>query len=383
MGKKKNTRLNKSFSEIVGLKIIFQNDILNSILGLILILLSIYMIIAFISYFSTGQYDQSLILDHTSQEILNKNREFKNSCGSLGAFVSYFFISRCFGLSAFIVPIFIGMAGLRLVKAYKINLLKWFICLMIVMIWFSIMSAKILTPIMGSNIYNPGGDHGLYCSQWLENVIGVYGLMAVLLFTAIAFLTYLSKETINVVRKVLNPIGALTRKVTFGVTNVSGNGIEEGHGVQTLEDPTTFDDPETQTVVFDDEDTTGDKPDVKESSEKEKVGNEQDIIINKPGGEAKADSYDVSGVKDLSVPIDPREPWTKYKYPTLDLLKKYDNDGKPYIDMKEQTANKNRIVDVLNSFGVQIKTIMATVGPTITLYEITPAEDFKNQKSGR
>lgn len=121
---------------------------------------------------------------------------------------------------------------------------------MIVMIWFSIMSAKILTPIMGSNIYNPGGDHGLYCSQWLENVIGVYGLMAVLLFTAIAFLTYLSKETINVVRKVLNPIGALTRKVTFGVTNVSGNGIEEGHGVQTLEDPTTFDDPETQTVVL-------------------------------------------------------------------------------------------------------------------------------------
>lgn len=380
MGKKKNTRLNKSFSEIVGLKIIFQNDILNSILGLILILLSIYMIIAFISYFSTGQYDQSLILDHTSQEILNKNREFKNSCGSLGAFVSYFFISRCFGLSAFIVPIFIGMAGLRLVKAYKINLLKWFICLMIVMIWFSIMSAKILTPIMGSNIYNPGGDHGLYCSQWLENVIGVYGLMAVLLFTAIAFLTYLSKETINVVRKVLNPIGALTRKVTFGVTNVSGNGIEEGHGVQTLDDPMTFDDPETQTVVFDDEDTTGDKPDVKEPSEKEKVGNEQDIIINKPGGEAKADSHDVSGVKDLSVPIDPREPWTKYKYPTLDLLKKYDNDGKPYIDMKEQTANKNRIVDVLNSFGVQIKTIMATVGPTITLYEITPAEGVKISK---
>ena len=380
MGKKKNTRLNKSFSEIVGLKIIFQNDILNSILGLILILLSIYMIIAFISYFSTGQYDQSLILDHTSQEVLNKNREFKNSCGSLGAFVSYFFISRCFGLSAFIVPVFIGMAGLRLVKAYKINLLKWFICLMIVMIWFSIMSAKILTPIMESNIYNPGGDHGLYCSQWLENVIGVYGLMAVLLFTAIAFLTYLSKETINVVRKVLNPIGALTRKVTFGVTNVSGNGIEEGHGVQTLEDPTTFDDPETQTVVFDDEDTTGDKPDVKESSEKEKVGNEQDIIINKPGGEAKADSHDVSGVKDLSVPIDPREPWTKYKYPTLDLLKKYDNDGKPYIDMKEQTANKNRIVDVLNSFGVQIKTIMATVGPTITLYEITPAEGVKISK---
>ena len=61
-------------------------------------------------------------------------------------------------------------------------------------------------------------------------------------------------------------------------------------------------------------------------------------------------------------------------------MKKYENDGKPYIDMKEQTANKNRIVEVLNSFGVQIKTIMATVGPTITLYEITPAEGVKISK---
>ena len=85
----------------------------------------------------------------------------------------------------------------------------------------------------------------------------------------------------------------------------------------------------------------------------------------------------MSGQKDLSIPIDPHEPWTKYKYPTLDLLKKYENDGKPYIDMKEQTANKNRIVEVLNSFGVQINTIMATVGPTITLYEITLAEGVK------
>lgn len=377
MGKKKSIRSNKSFSEVVGLKVIFQNDILNFIFGIIFILLSIYMIIAFISYFSTGQYDQSLILDHTSQEVLNKNREFKNSCGSLGAFVSYFFISRCFGLSAFIVPVFIGMAGLRLVKAYKINLLKWFICLMIVMIWFSVMSAKILTPIMGGNIYNPGGDHGLYCSQWLENVIGVYGLMAVLLLTAIAFLTYLSKETISVVRKVLNPIGTLRRKVTFGVTNDLDKDDKESDVIPTLDDPTTFDDPESQVVVFDDNGPSRGKSDPKETQENKKEEKEQEIIINKPSGEAKANSHDVSGAKDLSVPTDPREPWIKYKYPTLDLLKKYDNDGKPYIDMKEQTANKNRIVDVLNSFGVQIKTIMATVGPTITLYEITPAEGVK------
>ena len=379
MGKKKNKKVNNSFSEVVGLKVILQNDILNFILGLVLISLSIYTIIAFISYFSTGQYDQSLILDHTAQEILNKNREFKNSCGSLGAFLSYFFISRCFGLASFIIPIFMGMAGLQLVKAYKINLLKWFFCLMIAMIWLSITSAKILTPIMGSQIFNPGGDHGLYCCQWLENVIGVYGLMAILILTAIIYLTYLSKETISIIRTVLNPVGALTRKVKFGISNLPEKNEHQPEEIKTLDDPEVFDDPEPQTVKFDNSTTT--PPDRNEEPTEEKTEeSKNDIIINNTNEETKANSGDVSGQKDLSAPIDPREPWTKYKYPTLDLLKKYDDDGKPYIDMKEQTANKNRIVEVLNNFGVEIKTIMATVGPTVTLYEITPAEGVRISK---
>jgi S-DNA-T family DNA segregation ATPase FtsK/SpoIIIE len=66
--------------------------------------------------------------------------------------------------------------------------------------------------------------------------------------------------------------------------------------------------------------------------------------------------------------------------PTLDLLKKYDNDGKPNVDMEEIKANNARIVEVLNSFGVSIKEIKATVGPTITLYEITPAEGVRISK---
>ena len=257
---------------------------------------------------------------------------------------------------------------------------------MIAMIWFSVMAAKVLTPIMGDRIFNPGGDHGLYCSQWLENVIGVYGLMALLILSAIVFLTYLSKETINVVRNVLNPVSALTNKVKFDIKDASNKVVQPAGGVETLEDPTVFDDPETQTVTF--AEGVGQEStqvnDVKADAVEAKSGNKndgiQDMIINKVENERKADRKDVSGAKDLSVPINPREPWVNYKYPTLDLLKKYENDGKPYIDMKEQTANKNRIVEVLNSFGVQIKTIMATVGPTITLYEITPAEGVKISK---
>ena len=254
MGKKKNKHTDRTFFDVVGLKNILHNDIVNFIIGVALVFLSIYMIIAFLSFFSTGQYDQSLILDHSLHEVLNKDREFKNSCGSFGAFVSYFFIARSFGISAFIIPVFMGLAGLKLVKAYNINLLKWFVCLMIAMIWLSIAAAKLLTPVMGGRIFNPGGDHGLYCSQFIENVIGVYGLTAVLLLSAIIFLTYLSKETINVVRNILNPVGKLSGNVKFGIkNNVSDkSGKQQVEPIKTLDDPEVFDDPETQTVVFDD-----------------------------------------------------------------------------------------------------------------------------------
>lgn len=386
MAKKKNPRANKSLSEVVGFDTIFHNDVINFIIGVVLVLLSIYIIISFISFFSTGRADQSLVLDLRPGEIFNSNKAFQNSCGSFGAFVSYFFISRCFGLSAFFVPVFMGMVGLKMIRAYNFNLLKCFLCMAVVMLWISVMSAKILTPIMGSMVFNPGGDHGLYCSQWIENVVGAPGLMAVLALTALIFLTYISKETITVVRKMLNPVSVLSNKVKFNINNLQPNDGNTENG-NVLDDPTVFDDPETQKVDFTVDNTTqgtivngengGTSPDTDSNGGDDKG---DDLIINKTGDEDKADSNDVSGATDLSVPINPREPWTKYKYPTLSLLKTYENDGKPYIDMKEQTANKNRIVEVLNSFGVQIKTITATVGPTITLYEITPAEGVKISK---
>lgn len=386
MAKKKNTNTNKSLSEVVGFKNIFQNDFINFTVGIILIFLSIYIIIAFISFFSTGQNDQSLVLDLRPGEIFNSNRAFQNSCGPFGAFFSYFFISRCFGLSAFIVPVFMGMAGLKLVRAYNFNLIKCFFCLGISMLWLSITFAEILTPIMGSQVFNPGGDHGQFCSQWIENLVGAPGLTAILLLTAIIFLTYLSKETITVVRKILNPVNSISNKVKFDITNNQGK-ANKSKPIETLEDPTVFDDPQTQRVEFGDngeavikQEEQAEETKVETAKEIKQAPSTNDLKIIIPEKENLADSKDVSGSSNINTPINPKEPWTKYKYPTLDLLKKYENDGKPYIDMKEQTANKNRIVEVLNNFGVQIKTITATVGPTITLYEITPAEGVKISK---
>ncbi len=394
MAKKKQTRPAKSFTEAIGIKNIFQNDIFNFIFGFVLLLVSVYTIIAFISYFSTGEADQSLVLDLRPNEWLNSTRDFQNSCGSIGALLSNFFIARCFGIAAFIIPVLLALVGLRMMHAYNnINLLKWFLCLVVVMIWCSVTFAKFLTPIMGDQVFNPGGDHGLFCCQFLENVIGTPGLTAVLALVAILFLTYLSSETITVIRKMLNPIGYITNKVQFVITNEHKKDEEQAEEViNPVEDPTTFDDPEPQTVVFDgeevaaaaaanqnakpaDNDAENEHPEGEKPSESEAGNTEMDIEL--AGEEEKAKGHTVAGEVDLSTPINHKEPWTKYKYPALDLLQKYESDSKPFIDMEEQTANKNRIVEVLNSFGVQIKSIKATVGPTITLYEIQPAEGVR------
>lgn len=242
MAKKKQTKQPKpakSFSEAIGIKNIFQNDIFNGIFGFSLFIIAIYMILAFVSYFTTGQADQSLVLDLKPGEWMNTQREFQNTCGSTGALLSYFFISRCFGFAAFIIPALLAIFGLRISKAYtKINLFKWFLSLVVIMLWCSVTFAKFLTPILGDQVYNPGGDHGAFVCQWLENVIGAPGLMAVLGIVAIIFLTYISNETINVIRKLLNPVSIITDRVKFRITNTSEDHEPEPALAPAFEDPT-------------------------------------------------------------------------------------------------------------------------------------------------
>lgn len=381
MAKKKSAR-KPTFSEVIGFNSIFQNDIFNFIFGIITLLVSVFLIIAFISFIISGQNDQSIILDLRHGEWSNSGRIFHNSCGSLGAFAAYFFMSRCFGFAAFAIPLFLALAGLKMVKAYSVSLLKWFMSLSIIMLWSSVALSKFLAPVAGSLIFSPGGDHGLYCCQWLENVIGVPGLMATLLLVAIIFLTYISSETITVIRKLLNPVTMITNRVKFdvkvGTEKEEPSSESADKKITTVEDPEVFDDPEIQIVDFTDVNTAG-KP-VANKAETAKDEKEPGFTVNETSSEDSADDNILAAKPDDTTPINPREPWTRYKYPTLDLLKKYDNDGKPYIDMKEQMANKNRIVEVLNNFGVQVRTITATVGPTITLYEITLEDGIRVSK---
>ncbi len=386
MAKKKKIDTASSFKEAIGFDKIFHNERLNFFLGFLFLFVAGYLIWAFISYFTTGAADQSMIETPRDGEMLNQNGEFQNACGSMGAYSAWFFIKRCFGLPAFLIPVFFVLLSVNLMRAYKVNLIKWFMALALVMIWSSVTLAKFLSPLFSDSHFNPGGDHGQTICDMIQGLLGAPGLTFLLAVTAIAFLVYLSAETVFFIRKLFNPLRYL-KKIPMEINIGKGDTEEPKEEIETVEDPKVFDDPQEQVVEFDDEEKEDKTKKRKQPAviEKPETVMADDIIPVDDGSEVRmtvetgekeetADGKDLVGeYGDITTPYDPKRDLENYHYPTLDLLKKYDDDGKPYIDMAEQTANKNRIVDVLRNFGVEISSIKATVGPTITLYEITPA----------
>lgn len=384
MAKKKKQNNNTSFMEAVGAKNLFQNEKINFILGVVIFAVAIYLILSFVSFFSTGAADQTLIESPRDGEMSNQNGEFANSCGSLGAYTAYFFIKQCFGLPAFIIPLFLILLSLRMMKAYtNVNLLKWFMVLAIIMVWLSVTFAKFLAPFFIDSSFSPGGDHGLFICQQIEGYLGSPGLTAVLALIAIGFLTYISAETIYFIRKILNP-SKIFNRVKFTIHDTSNKKDEDTEQPNNPDEPLVFDNPYTETVEWNTKDNQHDeKTSVSQdggvkketpTTSAEEVGMEVTIAKS----EATASGTNVRG--SIDTPYDPKLELEHYRYPTLDLLKKYEDDGKPYIDMQEQNANKNRIVEVLRNFGIEIDAIKATVGPTITLYEITPAQGVRISK---
>ena len=152
--KKKEKRSQKSSGgsqkSVLSFDKIFHNETLNFTLGIAVVLVALFMTLAFISYLSTGAADQSMIEDPREGEILNQHHEFMNTCGSIGAWCSWYFIKRCFGLPAFLIPLFLLLLGVHLTRAYKVNLLKWFLSLMILMIWASVAMSLLLAPFFSA-----------------------------------------------------------------------------------------------------------------------------------------------------------------------------------------------------------------------------------------
>lgn len=374
------------------------------------------MLLAFSSFFFTGGNDQSILSHPDPGELLETGNRIQNYAGARGAQLSQFLINDCFGIPAYFIIVFLVVAGMKLMKAYEFKLWKWFISCTALMVWFSVTLGFAFGGAFENSFLYPGGLHGYNASQWICSQIGAPGLILVLLVTGILIAIFFTKETIGVVRKAFHPSFPKRNKVVqpenenTAVTDEykkedsvelqDNQQVSEENELQTEKEEDSsqpkaesYEDPKPVEIELDpiEEKPLSSQPEnVKLSSIKETAPMteaatdiEEEITehYHEPAfeisNEHKEEDEEYRG--NINQPYNPRLDLEHYKFPTLDLLNSY-GDHEPTIDMEEQNANKNRIIQVLRSFGIEISSIKASVGPTITLYEITPAEGVRISK---
>lgn len=356
----------------------FKNETIHFVIGLALVIFSVYLLLAFSSFFFTGADDQSIIDKADPQELASVNNGVRNYAGSRGAQLASYLIDTCFGLSSFFILIFLAVAGLKLMRVRTFRLWKWFIGCSLLLVWFSIFFGFAFAEYYKDSFYHWGGLHGHNVSRWLESQIGVPGVWMLLVGTAICFFIYLSAQTIIWLRKVLS-LSFLKRKPKRE-QGTDENDFPEKDEKEPVKEPIVPIQSEPQVVEF----SVESKPEV----EMEIAKVEHEPVATEPEEELQGPDFQIeTTVSDEDEiyqgpdrePYNPKLDLENYRFPTLDLMKRYDGN-EPTINMEEQKENKDRIINTLRSFGIEISTIKATVGPTVTLYEITPEQGVRISK---
>lgn len=358
-----------------------HNETIPFVLGAIIVAVAIFITISYISFLTTGGIDQSAIESATAQAT-----DYANSSGKLGAKIANLFINKWFGLASLAIPVFAIIAGLKLLKVADFRLLRWFICCSFLMIWVSVFLQWVLSGIMKNSFIIPGGMHGKTILEWLSGNIGIPGIILILILSMLLFCIYLTRSTIEWVR---NRINSFKRGKSGAIEE---DDEEESIIITNKKEPVSFDDfvPKIQTEepqskkdsdienIAEEDNGYDEIPAPEREKERVKKTRQTDDSDDIPMEVIKAEEEEMATGK-LQEPYDPRLDLSHYKFPVLNLLKHYDNNQPP-IDEEEQNANKNRITQTLRNFGIEINSITATVGPTITLYEITPAAGVKINK---
>ena len=364
----------------------FRNDTLHFIVGLVLVIFSVYLLLAFTSYFFTGAADQSIIDGASSQELASTDNKIRNYAGSRGAQLANYLINDCFGYAALFILAFFTVTGLTLMKVRVFKIGRWFVGCSLLLIWFSLFLGFAFQPLYIDSFFYWGGKHGYNVSNWLVSQIGDPGMWLLLLVTAVGFFIYISSRTILWIRDLLR-LNFLKRKKK----REEEAAMEDNFDVQP--EPEIAKEPVEQPIIATDtfEFTINAESD-KEPKPRKGGDPEMEITVPEEDYKPEFENADEDVELEIQGPVDDdayqgpeREPYNpkldleNYHFPTVDLMKRYEN-SEPAVDMEEQTANKDRIINTLRSFGIEISSIKATVGPTVTLYEITPEQGVRISK---
>ena len=318
------------------------------ILGYILLFLSVILFTSFLSYMYNWKVDQSSI-----GNLLDRSVEVENILGKIGASISHFFIYNLFGISSFILPVILFISSYYLLFNKKIlELIKRINWLLILTIW-----TTLLTGYLSNYFPIQTGIIGFEINSFLKTYIGMTGIVLIICFIFILSIAVLWNITPNSIVKLLGNL-SLPKK--------SKENLQEHKLADELLDNIKVEDSDLEVYLESKLD------DGNEIQTEHTEGNDDSVSM-----EVEEINFEEKSTKNISFnkadlkKFDPTLDLSNFKNPSIDLLKDY-GDGTIKIDQDELETNKNKIVDTLKNYNIGIKQIKATIGPTVTLYEIIP-----------
>lgn len=318
------------------------------ILGYIFLFLSITLFTSFISYMYNWKVDQSSI-----GSLLDRNIEVENILGKIGASLSHFFIYNLFGISSFIFPVILFISSYYLLFNKKIlELFKKINWLLILTIW-----TTLLTGYLSNYFPIQTGIVGFEINSFLKTYIGMTGILLIISFIFILSIAVLWNITPNSIVTLLG---------NFSLPKKSEENLQEDKLNDEIFEDIKVEDSDIEVNL---ESKLNDENEIQSEPTE---GNDDSISM-----EVEEINFEEKSTKNISFnkadlkKFDPTLDLSNFKNPSIDLLKDY-GDGTIKIDQDELETNKNKIVDTLKNYNIGIKQIKATIGPTVTLYEIIP-----------
>ena len=368
MAKKTRKAKPKKKKKSTSLGLSKQNKI---ILGSLLILLSMALFFSFVSFYFTWQDDQSLLT-----EFANRNEEAKNLLNKFGASVSHFVVYRGFGVASLILTVLLCITGLYLfLSLEKKGLLKKWIWGLVFMIWISIALGFLADtqPLLGGLV-------GYEMNDFLQDYTGKIGVFLLLLFGLTFILVRLFQFTPDGTARFFKSKSASLAS-DFKGESPSKSPTSDDIPLATKEDtPISID---TYTHKKDipplEKETSSDdgfEVNVPKEEEMEDLNMEVEKIVEE---KEETDNTAEKLVADFGE-FDPTLELGNYKFPTMDLLDPHGVSGGITINQEELEGNKNKIVETLKNYKIGIAQIKATIGPTVTLYEIVPEAGVRISK---
>lgn len=402
---KKRTKFN--FADLKQVSDFFRNDRVQLVCGIILAALTIYLTIAFCSFFFTGKADFSL-MEQTQDSSRALRHNIQNWGGLEGAKISNFMIDKTFGIASVALLVFMWLWSVHLIyPAFSIHRWKLFFSSAFWFLWGSLSLGFIQQLTAIDSFFRWGGVHGQTVSAWLTSYIQITGVFILLIAIALIFFICIDKNTIPNIHRFgswLKSVFKRKKKNSVDISDTTDSAdatddqttIEEQTDTDDITDITDLIQENTATdsigtdfiIKVGGEDENDTEKDIHEDTDSATISNEQTDSIEDTGSvspdmtineleETELSEDDPEYLLKKLGPYDPRLDLSNFKAPSLSLLKTYENETRPVIDNEEQQENKQRIIQAFRNFGIEIISISATVGPTVTLYEIVPKEGVK------